>query len=192
MFLIACQKTNKQSGVASVEFALVALFIFFPLLLGIIEFGRSMYIWNTAQEITRRAAREATITDFSDTSAMRLVRQNAIFRATSGSLPAAAEITDESVAISFRSLDLKIVDPSTTCPLKNISTCLTDPANASCIRFVQASLCQPGTGQTNECVPVKYSPMIGLFSRILNIDIPPSHVVMPVESLGFRPSAPEC
>ena len=180
-----------QHGVAAVEFALVTLFVFFPLLLGILEFGRTMYIWNTVQEITRHAAREAVVTDFKNASAMNLIRQNAVFRSNAGSLPAGPEITDGSVAISYLNLNLDIVDPSTTCPVKNINTCLTNPADSTCIRFVQARVCQVGTGTANACIPVKYSPMVGLFS-FLNIDIPSSPVVMPVESLGFRPSAPSC
>ena len=180
-----------QHGVAAVEFALVSLFIFFPLLMGILEFGRSMYIWNTVQEITRHAARDAIVTDFTNSNAMNLLRQNAIFRTSSGTLPAGPEISDTSVAISYLNLNLGVVDTTTTCPVKNISTCLANPANAACIRFVQASICQAGTGQTNTCVPVKYSPIVNYFS-FLNINIPPSPVVMPVESLGFRPNATAC
>ena len=180
-----------QQGVAAVEFALVSLFIFFPLLMGILEFGRTMYIWNTVQEITRHAARSAIITDFTNTSAMNLLRQNAIFRTTAGKLPAGPEISDTSVAISYLNLNLGVVDSTMTCPVKNISTCLTNPAASSCIRFVQASVCQPGTGQTNACIPVKYTPIVSFFS-FLNINIPPSPVVMTVESLGFRPNATAC
>jgi Flp pilus assembly protein TadG len=183
-----------QQGVTAVEFALVALFIFFPLLIGIIEFGRAMFIWNTVQEITRHAARDATVTDFTSTSAMNLVRQNAIFRTSAGPLPAGPEITDTKVAIKYLNLALGTVDPSTTCPVKNINVCLNNPADASCIRFVQASVCQPGTGEANEntCAPVKFVPMVSMFSTILNIDIPSSPVVMPAESLGYRPSATAC
>ena len=181
-----------QQGVAAVEFALVALFIFFPLLIGIIEFGRAMYIWNTVQEVTRHAARDATVTDFTNTSAMNLVRRNAIFRTTAGSLPAGPEITDTTVAIKYLNLALTTVDSSTTCPVKNINICLNDPTDASCIRFVQASVCQPGTGETNECIPVQFVPMISMFADILDIAIPSSPVVMPAESLGYRPSATAC
>lgn len=181
-----------QRGVAAVEFALVALFIFFPLLLGIIEFGRAMFIWNTVQEITRHAARVAVVTDFTSTSAMDLVRQNAIFRSSAGSLPAGPEITDATVAIKYLNLALTTVDPSTTCPVKNINICLNDPTDSACIRFVQASVCQPDTGETNACVAVKFVPMISMFSDLLDIDIPTSTVVMPAESLGYRPSATAC
>lgn len=54
--------SNRQRGAAVVEFALVAL-IFFVLLIGIFEFGRLMFTWNTAVETTRRGARLAVVCD---------------------------------------------------------------------------------------------------------------------------------
>lgn len=51
-----------QHGVAAVEFALVAM-ILFSLLLGIMEFGRLMFTWNSAVEATRRGARLAVVCD---------------------------------------------------------------------------------------------------------------------------------
>lgn len=175
-----------QRGAAIVEFALVALF-FFTLLFGIMEYGRVMYLWNTVQEVTRHAARDAVVADFSNTSAMNTVRWNAIFRNSAGPLIAAGEITDASVVITYLNANMNTVDITGNCPARNISTCLTDPNANTCIRFVEARICQPGT----ECTSVNYSPMIGLFS-FLNIPIPTSSVVMPAESLGFRPSSPAC
>lgn len=50
----------RQRGSAVVEFALVAI-IFFMLLIGIFEFGRLMFTWNSAVEATRRGARLAVV-----------------------------------------------------------------------------------------------------------------------------------
>jgi Flp pilus assembly protein TadG len=52
----------RQRGAALVEFALVAM-IFFVLLIGIFEFGRVMFTWNSAVEATRRGARLAVVCD---------------------------------------------------------------------------------------------------------------------------------
>lgn len=49
-------------GVAVVEFALVAV-VFFLLLIGILEWGRVLFTWNTAVEATRAAARTAAVCD---------------------------------------------------------------------------------------------------------------------------------
>ncbi len=51
-----------QCGAALVEFAFVAL-IFFTILLGIMEFGRWMFVLNSANEATRLGARLATLCD---------------------------------------------------------------------------------------------------------------------------------
>lgn len=55
-------RRQTQRGVAAVEFALVAM-ILFSLLLGIMEFGRLMFTWNSAVEATRRGARLAVVCD---------------------------------------------------------------------------------------------------------------------------------
>lgn len=51
-----------QRGVAAVEFALIAT-VLFTLLIGIMEFSRVLYYWNTATEATRLGARLAVVCD---------------------------------------------------------------------------------------------------------------------------------
>ncbi len=51
---------NKQSGMVTVEFAIVGL-MFFMVLFSIIEIGRVMFVWNTLAEVTRRGARVAAV-----------------------------------------------------------------------------------------------------------------------------------
>lgn len=53
-------------GVLIVEFALVALLIFFPLLLGILEFSRWLFTLNAAAEATRWGARVAVVCSVND------------------------------------------------------------------------------------------------------------------------------
>lgn len=52
----------RQRGAAIVEFALVAV-VFLTLLLGIMDFGRMLLIWNSAAEATRWGARIAVVCD---------------------------------------------------------------------------------------------------------------------------------
>lgn len=173
----------------AVEFALVVM-LFLVLLFGVLEFGRAVYLWNSVQHVTREAARQATVADFTDPAAMAGVRQFAVFRNSAGALVAGEEITDAAVRISYLNASLNPVDTSLTCPSKNITTCLSDPNGASCIRFVKASICDPAN--TGDCTPVSFQPMILPHLFTGGITIPPSPVVMPAESLGFRPSAPSC
>ncbi len=56
------------------EFALVAM-ILFTLLLGIMEFGRLMFTWNSAVEATRRGARLAIVCNMDATGVKTSVRK---------------------------------------------------------------------------------------------------------------------
>lgn len=63
--LHAPRATPRQNGAAAVEFALVSV-VFFLLLMGIIEWGRMLFYWNTMVEATRSAARTAVVCDLND------------------------------------------------------------------------------------------------------------------------------
>ena len=52
----------RSTGTTMVEFAFVAV-VFFMLLLGIMDFGRMLFIWNAAAEATRWGARLAVVCD---------------------------------------------------------------------------------------------------------------------------------
>ncbi len=178
---LANPKVN-QRGVATLEFALVAL-PFFLLLLGVIEFGRLMYLWNTVQEVTRSAARQAVVTDFTNTTAITQLKQSAIFRSNAGTLPAASEVSDVTVNITYLQSDgLTAVAPMPTDPGDNISACLDITRASSCIKYVQVQVC---TG--SPCNGVPFQPMVGLFAYLDALTIPVSTVRMPAESLGFTP-----
>ena len=183
-----------QSGTAVIEFALISIF-FFTLLFGIIELGRLMYVWNTVQEVTRRAAREAVVRNFvTDTDA---VLREAIFRSGSSGtvyLPASSEITNAEVRITYlyavpgATNPNPVVSPAPTDPDDNLSACADAGRSNSCIRYVRAEVCNSGN-----CTGVLYQPLIGFLLAVGGIDfrvqIPVSPVVMPAESLGFVPAS---
>lgn len=158
---------HQQHGAAAVEFALIAI-VFFTLLLGIIEFGRLFYVYNTVQEVTRHAAREAVVrwVDNSSTSPAKIL---ALFGGTS--MPAGAEITVDNINIDYLTASGGTPSPFPVSAIDNISTCLNEPDG--CIALVQVSI----TGAT-------YAPMVGLFLD-WSIPIPDSTVTMPAESLGY-------
>lgn len=184
-------KTKLQRGAAVIEFAFVVI-AFFTLLLGIIEFGRFMYLWNTVQEVTRIAARQAAVSDFSAASIEAIQRTAVLNAGSSGaaSLPAGGEVTYQRVNIQYLlSSDVNdVVEDMPSSPADNIAACLdADRSDDGCIRYVKASICeQSGNGNNATCNPVLYVPMIGLFT-FLGINIPMSTVVMPAESLGYVP-----
>ena len=179
-----------QRGVAAVELALVAI-PFFLLLLGAIEFGRLMYVWNTVQEVTRNAARQAVVTDFNNTVALNGIRYAAVFQTSPGSLPAALEVTDTNIKVSYLNDAVgTLSSPLPPNPGANIAACLSgDP---SCIRYVEVCVVRAADAilQTVSCAAsteVLFSPMIGFFSNLSALKIPRSTVRMPAESLGFVP-----
>lgn len=160
----------QQRGVAAVEFAIVAMLLF-TLLFGIIEFGRLFYVFNSVQEVTRRAAREAVVRW---TDEQVYVKELALFGSTT-SLPAGAEITPGRISIDYLNAinPAVVISPSDypSSAADNISACLAGASN--CIAFVQVSI----TGAT-------YAPMVSLFPYF-NIPIPASTVTMPAESMGY-------
>jgi Flp pilus assembly protein TadG len=54
-----------QAGATAVEFALVSA-LFFTVLIGVLEAGRLLWIWNAAVEATRLGARIAVVCDIGD------------------------------------------------------------------------------------------------------------------------------
>lgn len=175
---------NSQRGVAAVEFAAVAI-VFLLLMLGVMEFGRLMYLWNTVQEVTRNAARQAVVTDFTNTAAVNGIKRSAVFRADDGPLPASSEITNARVIIRYLNASEVEPSPMPSSPGDNIAACIDVSRVAQCIRFVEVCVSTGTTCEVNQSIP--FSPMIGLFSNFADLKIPVSTVRMPVESLGFVP-----
>lgn len=174
---------RRQRGAATVEFALVAI-LFFTLLLGIVEFGRLLYLYNTIQEVTRRAAREAVVSDFNTEQGK--IKRAAVFQNAGGSgtvsLPAGGEITNLVVNIEYLNDNLASASPMPTDPSDNIAACLDAGRANSCIRYVRVKICSQDAGS---CNPIRYVPMIGWFS-FLGVELPVSTVTMPAESLGYQ------
>jgi len=110
-----------QRGVAAVEFALIAG-VFFTLLIGIIEFSRVLYYWNTAAEVTRLAARTAVVCDSNSNiiknrmETMLPLLQNANISvayspAGCDSDPATARSTCQTVTVSVTNVTIATVIP---------------------------------------------------------------------------------
>jgi len=169
---------HRQSGSVAVEFALIAFFAFLPLLLGIIEFGRLFYVANTAQEVTRRAAREQVVKWLSDSAS---VKRHAVFRDNDGSLMGAPEVTNATVTLSFynsyaNALNGTAAISGVASSQENVSNCLL--ATSNCINFVRATLQSGGA-------PINYSPMTGWFGDLFSVPLPGATVIMPAEALGL-------
>jgi Flp pilus assembly protein TadG len=167
-----------QSGAAAVEFALISLFAFLPLMLGIVEFGRLFYVANTVQEVTRRAARAQVVNWTSESNS---VQRYAVFRNGNGALAGAPEVTNATVNLGFYHSYADAVSSSN--PISgiasaqdNLTNCLL--ASPNCILFVRATLESGGA-------PIAYTPMIGWFGDLFSLPLPGATVIMPAEALGL-------
>lgn len=186
----------RQRGAVAVEFAVVfALLLTF--VFGIVEIARLMYIYNTLQDATRRAAGAAAVTDYRQQSAMALVRQQAIFRTNPGELVLGAPVTDEHIRIDYlalvRSGNTLTMTPIATaqlpsCPARNRLVCAGDPNGANCIRFVRVRVCDPS--DSTHCQPVMYRPLFGLFPH--NARLPVSTTIVPASTLGYTAGQAPC
>lgn len=163
----ASRRPRRQPGLATVEFAMVSL-LFFTLLYGIVEFARLLYVYNSLQEVTRRAAREATVRWIDQEST---VKQLALFGGTS--LPAGGEITSASIVIEYLKADGTVVTSFASDAGDNLSACGDATRTDNCIDSVKVSIAN-----------VQYTPMLTLFS-FLNLTLPTSSVTMHAESMGF-------
>ena len=184
-----------QAGVFAVEFAMV-LMLFLTIAWGVIEVARVMYMFNTLEEVTLRAASLAANTDFQDASAMSALRQAAVLRDTPGSLPLGDPVTDAYVRIDYLSLsNAGAVTMSTipaaalpACAANNRITCMKNPYDASCIRLVRARICDPAV--TGSCNRVQYKTLLSLVSLPLNL--PTATAIVPAETLGAPAGAAPC
>ena len=182
----------RQGGVFAVEFGMLAL-LFFLFVFAMLEVARAVYMWNLVHEITRRAARGAAVTDFSNAAALQAVREHAVLRAGPGSLPLGGGISDAYVRIDYLSLasGTPVTLPVSAlpgCPQRNRINCLNDPHGASCIRFVRARLCMPGQGARCDSVPYRpILPLLGLVfpSGAKAVRLPSGATVAVAESLGY-------
>ena len=176
-----------QAGTAAVEFAMVAA-IFFMFVFGVIELARLLFVYNTLHEVTRRAAAAAVNAYPRDANAIANVRQYAIFRSAPGDLIIANPITDRHVRLEYLRFDLTVI-PEASWPDSagaNRQVCMMNPRAPTCIRFVQARVCDPAdTGQCNRVTSQMLLPLVNLavpFHRATTI--------VPVESLGYVPGTP--
>ncbi|MFP5391950.1 MAG: TadE/TadG family type IV pilus assembly protein [Gammaproteobacteria bacterium] len=190
-------RSSRQRGVMAVELGLICM-IMFVMIFGTIEVARAVYLFNTLQESTRRAAALAAVTNFADSSKMAVVRQSAIFRDSPGALQLGTPITDEQIAIDYLAEvrgnggELTMQPIATgdlpSCPARNREICMADPNDARCIRFVRVRICQ--AGGNGACTPVPYEPVTGLIK--FPAHLPTSTTIAPAESLGFVLKSTPC
>lgn len=187
---------SRQNGTAAVEFALLAG-IFFTLVFGIIEVARLMYVYNTLQEVTRRAAAAAVNVYPGNKTRLQEVKQEAIFRSSPGELVLASPISDKNIRIDYLALtresltgamSLSKIDSLPTCEAQNRQTCMRDPNANNCIRFVQVQICDET--DASDCRPVTSKMLLSLVD--MRVPLHRATTIAAAESLGYELGMPPC
>lgn len=192
------RRPSAQAGTAAIEIAVLSL-VFFLVVFGALEMTRLMYVFNTLQEVTRHAASDLIkmAPAEADSSEMTAVRRRAIFQETGDDLILAAPITYKHVRVDYLSL---VRDPTTgsltrvptsplpSCAAKNRQTCMANPNDGACIRFVRVRICDPLN--PGACDRVRYQSLVPLVD--LNVPLPRSSTIATAESLGYLPGVAPC
>jgi len=189
---------SSEAGTTAVEFALL-VGLFFTLVFGIIEIARLMYVYNTLQEVTRRAAAAAVDVYPRDATAIDKVKQNAVFRNSPGELVLASPVSDENIRIEYLALTRATPTGPTTltkippdelpaCAAQNRQICMQNPNAANCIRFVQVSVCD--SADSSDCQPVKSKMLLSLID--MGVYYPKATTIQTAESLGYIPGMAPC
>lgn len=153
-----------QSGVTTVEFAIIAASLFM-VVFAVIEFARVLYTWNTLNEVTRRGARVAVVCPVNHSAIQRVALLNG--PGDAGGSAVVYGLTPEHIRVEY--LDVlggPIADPM---------------AEFTSIRFVRVSV-----------VDYRHEVLIPFMPAILTA--PAVATVLPRESLGVprEGAGPEC
>ena len=181
-----------QHGLVTVEMALV-LGWFLAAVFMTMEVARFLFVLNTAQVVTTRAARAAAVTDWRAADAIASLKRTALFRAGEGGIPLMPELNTATLKIDYLSMTregvLAPVTPMPACPQQNLVNCAADVYGASCIRAVRVRIC---AARSTNCAPLKYQTVAGLVPMPLNLAVPMSTTIVKSESLGLGPGEIAC
>lgn len=124
---------GRQSGAATVEFAVVAV-AFFVILFGAIELSRLLFTWNALGAIAQRGARLAAVCPPGDTAIGRV----AAFGKAGGAGGALPGFTEENLRITY--LDESLSDTDGIPPISFVRARIVDYHHRMAVPFVPQTL----------------------------------------------------
>lgn len=154
------RRRRNQSGLYLLEFAIIAVVLIITLFAAI-ELARLIWVWNTADEATRRGARVAAVCPINDTA----VPEVTVFAAPGAgpNSPVLNGLTTSNVSVSYLESD----GVTTTTTFEDV-------------RYVRVSINCPS------CPKYSISPIIPFLNT--QITLPEFETTLPSESLGFIPN----
>jgi hypothetical protein len=171
--------STRQAGATAVELALISVALF-TILFGVMELSRLLFLWGTYAQATASAVREAALVGI--TANKDEIRQRALLVNGAEPLVFSGRTTYQYLNIDYLNGNGDVV-PVLPCSADNAVTCMKNPTDASCVRFVRARLCQPGS---EGCANLAYEPMVLLGGvELLKFNLPWFTAIAPVESAGM-------
>ena len=149
----------RQRGLATVEFAIVGS-VALTVLIGCIEIGRMLFVWNSVGEATRRAARLATICPVNDPTIIRAAMLNFTGQDVSSSLYLHG-LTPSNVSLSY--LDAAGAATVTQANMAFVRVSITGYVHTLLIPFVTPTVTVPTFSTTLPAESLGYSPETNTF-----------------------------
>ena len=158
---------KKQQGMATVEFAIIGALMLL-LLLVVIEFGRLVFVWNSATEATRRGVRVAVVCPVNDPAISNVTVFNN--DTTPGASAFITGLSSTDVVVDYLALDGTVLN----CTGCNCDDTCGDDSFVS-IKYVQVSI---NNYQHTLLLPPPLN---------VTLNMPPFTSSLPRESLGVVP-----
>lgn len=158
---------KKQQGVATVEFAIIGALLML-LLLGVIEFARLVFVWNSVAEATRRGVRVAVVCPVNDPA----IRNVTVFNddTTAGPSALLTGLSTANVTVDY----LGAGGNTLSCDYCNCDNTCGDASFVS-IKYVQVGI---NNFQHSLLLPPPFN---------LTLTVPAFESTLPRESLGVVP-----
>jgi Flp pilus assembly protein TadG len=146
---------HRQRGVTAVEFAILAALLM-TLILGVIEFGRALFVANALTESTRRGARTAAVCPVGDPRPAQV----AIFANGGGTSRIAPDLTTANVVVSYLGASgAAIANPGgNLASIRYVQVRIVDYTQRLLIPFVMPSILMPSFTATLPIESLGYSP----------------------------------
>jgi Flp pilus assembly protein TadG len=143
-----------QSGLATVEFALIGA-LAFTVLFGVIEIGRALFVWNTLSEATRRGARLAAVCPMGDPAIARV----AILSNPGGpnTSPVVSNLSTANVTVAYLQADGVTLAASVT-ETKYVRVAIVGFQHTLLIPFVMPTITAPPFSTTLPAESLGYLP----------------------------------
>jgi len=158
---------KNQQGLATVEFAIVGALLML-IMLAVIEFGRLVFVWNTATEATRRGVRVAVVCPVNDPAISNITVFND--DTTSGPSALLPGLSTANIQVDY----LDAGGNPLACTACNCDDTCGDPPFVS-IKYVQVSI---NNYQHSLLLPPPFN---------LTLTLPAFESTLPRESLGVVP-----